>query len=157
MTEDNKIAQAAEAHGVSIEDEIRARAIIEKALEDGVARFYEIVRDDALIGPIFLGSVHDFPAHMKTMVDFWSRMTLGTERYAGMPLPPHVKLDLTPEHFERWLAVWKEAAFATMPEPLAELVTQRAANMSAHWIAALQSVREQQEKLAADGKDRPDA
>lgn len=150
MTEDDKIAEAAAAHGVSVEQEIQARAIIEKALEDGVARFYEIVREDDLIGPVFLGAVHDFPAHMKTMVDFWSRVTLGSERYTGMPLPPHVKFNLTSEHFERWLKVWREASYATMPEPLADLVTQRAANMSQHWIAALKSVAGQQANLPPD-------
>lgn len=148
MTEDDKIAEAAAAHGVTVEQEIEARAIIEKALEDGVARFYDIVREDDLIGPIFIEAVHDFPGHMKTMVDFWSRMTLGTERYAGMPLPPHVKLDLKPEHFERWLAIWKQAADETMPAPLADLVTQRAASMSVHWMTALQSVAEQQARFA---------
>ena len=150
MTEDEKIAEAAAAHGVTVEQEIEARAIIEKALEDGVARFYDLVRDDDLIGPIFFGAVHDLPGHMKTMVNFWSRMTLGTERYTGMPLPPHVKFNLQPEHFERWLAIWKQAAFATMPEPLADLVTQRAANMSLHWIEALKSVADQQARLAQE-------
>ena len=149
MSEDEKIAQAAAAHGVTPEEEKRARIIIEKGLEDGVARFYEIVRQDDLIGPIFTGAVHDFPAHMKTMVDFWSRVVLGTERYGGMPLPPHVKLDLTEEHFVRWLEIWKQAAEATMPEPLAQLVTQKAANMAQHWVNALESVRAQQRDLAA--------
>lgn len=131
------------------EEEARARAIIETALEDGVARFYEIVRDDDLIGHIFSRTVHDLAGHKRTMVDFWSRMVLGTDRYNGMPLPPHVGLDLTRAHFVRWLDVWREAAFATMPEPLAELVVARATGMSAHWIEALDAVRAQQ----AGGKD----
>ena len=146
--EDARIAEAAAASGVTPEQERQARDIIEKALQDGVARFYEIVREDALIGPIFFGVVHDLPGHMQTMVDFWSRMVLGTERYSGMPLPPHVNLNLKVEHFERWLAVWKEASYATMPEPLADLVTQRAANMAQHWIVALENVAAQQAKLA---------
>lgn len=146
--EDARIAAAAAASGVTPEQEREARAIIEKGLEAGVARFYEIVRNDALIGPIFFGAVHDLPGHMQTMVDFWSRMVLGTERYTGMPLPPHVNLNLTVEHFERWLAIWKDASYATMPEPLADLVTQRAANMAQHWITALENVATEQAKLA---------
>lgn len=146
--EDARIAEAAAASGVTPEQERQAREIIEKALQDGVARFYEIVREDALIGPIFSGAVHNLPGHMQTMVDFWSRVVLGTERYSGMPLPPHVNLNLKVEHFERWLAVWKEASYATMPEPLADLVTQRAANMAQHWIVALENVAAQQAKLA---------
>lgn len=147
MNEDKMIAEAAAANGVTPQQEKQAREIIEKGLQDGVARFYEIVRDDALIGPIFAGAVHDLPGHKQTMVNFWSRVVLGTERYDGMPLPPHVKLDLTTEHFERWLAIWKQASDATMPEPLAQLVTQKAANMAQHWINALESVRTQQAQL----------
>ena len=148
MSEDEKIAEAAAAHGVTPDEERQARAIIEKALEHGVARFYEIVRSDDLIGPIFTSTVHDFASHMQTMVDFWSRVVLGTERYDGMPLPPHVQLDLTEDHFVRWMDIWKQAADATMPEPLAQLVTQKAANMGQHWINALESLRAQQAELA---------
>ena len=149
MTEDEKIVEAASANGVTPEQEREARAIIEKGLEDGVGRFYNIVRKDPLIGPIFAGAVHDLPAHMQTMVNFWSRVVLGTDRYTGMPLPPHVQLGLTVEHFERWLAVWKQASDETMPEPLAQHDTQKAANMAQHWITALESVAAQQRELAA--------
>lgn len=150
-TENEAIARAAAASGVTEEQERQARAVIEKGLGDGVARFYEIVGGDDLIGPIFGGAVHDFDAHKQTMVDFWSRVVLGTERYNGMPLPPHVQLGLTVPHFERWLDIWRQASFATMPEPLAQLVVQKAGNMAQHWITALESVAAQQAKLRDNG------
>ena len=130
------------------EEEAQARAIIEKGFEDAIDHFYAAVRQDDVIGPVFTAAVHDWDGHKQTMVDFWSRVVLGTERYNGMPLPPHVKLDLKDEHFERWLQLWNAACHDTMPEPLAEHVMARSRNMASHWSAALKAVAEQHAKLS---------
>lgn len=144
MTENTDASQE-----IDPELEARARAIIEKGFEDGIERFYEKVRGDDLIGPVFARVVHDWAAHKQTMVDFWSRAVLGTQRYGGMPLPPHVRLGLTAAHFERWLALWKEACRETMPEPLADHVSAIATNMSNHWSKALEAIEAQATKLEA--------
>lgn len=125
------------------EEEAQARAIIEKGFEDGIDAFYAKVQQDDVIGPVFLRVVHDWPSHKRTMVDFWSRVVLGTERYTGLPLPPHVQLKLDQTHFDRWLKLWKEACEETMPEPLAAHVLKISTNMSNHWVHALKSVAEQ--------------
>ncbi|MBM3608681.1 MAG: group III truncated hemoglobin [Alphaproteobacteria bacterium] len=132
------------------EEEAQARAIIEKGFEDAIDHFYAAVREDDLIGPVFHAAVHDWDGHKRTMVDFWSRVVLGTERYNGMPLPPHVKLDLNDDHFTRWLDVWSKACNANMPEPLAEHVIARSRNMASHWSAALKSVAQQHAKFAEE-------
>lgn len=138
------------------ERELRARAIIEQALAQSIDHFYAAVRADDVIGPVFLAVVHDWSAHKQTMVDFWSRVVLGTERYNGMPLPPHVALDLTNAHFTRWLELWGAACNACMPEPLAEHVMARSRNMASHWSAALASLARQQADLAkAATKEAP--
>lgn len=146
MTESTETTDA----GIDAETEARARAIIEKAFEDGIDRFYAKVRLDDLIGPVFLGAVHDWTAHKQVMVDFWSRAVLGTQRYGGMPLPPHVKLRLDPSHFDRWLKLWKEACDETMPEPLAQHVYAISMNMSRHWSVALTAIEEQAARLEAN-------
>ncbi len=133
--------------------EIEARGIIEKGFADAIDHFYAAVRQDDVIGPIFAAVVHDWDSHKQTMVDFWSRVVLGTERYNGMPLPPHVKLDLTDDHFTRWLELWSAACNACMPEPLAEHVIERSSNMSSHWSAALKSVAQQRAKLAENERE----
>lgn len=131
------------------ETEAKARAIIETAFEDAIDNFYARVRDDDLIGPIFLATIHDWPAHKRTMVDFWSRAVLGTQRYNGMPLPPHVRLRLGPEHFRRWLELWSAACRDTMPEPLADHTGALSASMANHWSTALAAIEEQSAKLEA--------
>lgn len=140
------------ASEIDAETEARARAIIEKGFEDAIEAFYASVRDDDLIGPVFTAVVHDWDGHKRTMVDFWSRATLGTQRYNGMPLPPHVRLKLGATHFERWLKLWDEACRATMPEPLADHVGALSANMSRHWSSALASIEEQASRIEQAGE-----
>jgi hemoglobin len=119
-------------------EEAAARVVIEDALKAGLVRFYEKIKADELIGPMFARAVHDWDAHIRTMQDFWSRAILSTERYTGQPFQPHVGMGIQSAHFERWLALWKEAADETMPEPLAEHVVAMASNMSHCWGAALE-------------------
>lgn len=132
------------------QEEAQARAIIEKGFEDAIDHFYAAVRQDDVIGPVFIATVHDWDDHKRTMVNFWSRVVLGTERYNGMPLPPHVKLDLNEDHFERWLKLWNAACYDTMPEPLAEHVMARSRNMASHWTSALKAVAQQHAKLSGN-------
>lgn len=148
-SENDEIAKAATAHGVSVEDERKARRIIEEAIAAAIENFYQGVAADNLIGPIFSGTIHDWDGHKQTMCDFWSRMVLGTERYKGLPLPPHVQLNIGKPHFERWLQIWSNAARQSMPEPLADLVIERSTNMSQHWVSALEAITpEQRDALA---------
>lgn len=119
------------------EEEAAARATIEAALEAGMRRFYDKVHADALIGPVFARVVHDWDAHIRTMTDFWAQAVLGAKRYAGQPFAPHLPLRIGQAHFDRWLALWKEAAEETMPPPLAAHVVAMAQNMSHCWGRAL--------------------
>ena len=135
----------APAKGPEIDDadEAAARAIIEDALKDALVRFYEKIKADDLIGPMFARAIHDWDGHIRTMRDFWSRAILGTERYVGQPFQPHVGMGIRSAHFDRWLALWKEAAEETMPAALAEHVVAMASNMSHCWGAALERFDEQ--------------
>lgn len=66
--------------------------------------FYEKVRKDELIGPIFNDVAQvNWDEHLPKLYNFWEDLLLGTESYRGRPFPPHISLNLKPEHFERWL------------------------------------------------------
>jgi hemoglobin len=66
--------------------------------------FYDNVREDEMLGPIFNRHVKDWDTHLPIMVDFWSSALRGTARFRGAPIPKHAALpDLTIELFERWL------------------------------------------------------
>jgi hemoglobin len=70
------------------------------------------VREDAFLGPVFDGAIDDWPKHLERLTAFWSSVMLTSGRYKGRPLPAHLKHAeaMTPERFERWLALWEETA-----------------------------------------------
>ena len=81
--------------------------------EAGIARlvdtFYARVRQDDLLGPVFDDAVHDWPAHLRTLTDFWCSVALRAQRYRGNPMGVHRGLSGIEEaHFQRWLALWRE-------------------------------------------------
>ena len=69
-----------------------------------VDSFYEKVRKDELIGPLFNDVAKvNWEEHLPKLYNFWEDLLLGTANYKGRPFPPHTLLNLRPEHFERWL------------------------------------------------------
>ena len=81
----------------------------EPAIHLLVDRFYDKVREDAELGPVFDRAVADWGPHLATMRDFWSSIMLTSGRYHGNPVVVHRRLaGLTPELFERWLALFAE-------------------------------------------------
>jgi hemoglobin len=77
-----------------------------------VNRFYAKARVDEMLGPVFAGAIGDrWDSHLATMKMFWSSIMLGSARYKGNPMAVHLRLpNLSPRHFERWLALWRETA-----------------------------------------------
>jgi hemoglobin len=67
--------------------------------------FYADVRQHKVIGPIFNEQIHDWPAHVKTIENFWARQTGGPSSYAG-GMGKHRMLPLQAEHFAHWLNLW---------------------------------------------------
>ncbi|HEY0945606.1 MAG TPA: group III truncated hemoglobin [Opitutaceae bacterium] len=76
-------------------------------LQHVLRHFYADVRQHAVIGPIFTAQIHDWPAHLEKIADFWSGATGGPALYAG-PMPwKHVSLGLEAHHFDAWLDLWR--------------------------------------------------
>ncbi len=74
-----------------------------------VDTFYEKVREDALLDPIFSDVAKvDWEHHLPKMYAFWNGMILGKPGYSGRPFPLHAVLPVGKEHFERWLELFKE-------------------------------------------------
>ena len=86
-----------------------------------VDAFYAKVQLDPVIGPIFNEQVKDWPAHLALLKEFWAAMLLGTGSFRGNPLETHLKMTLSAEHFERWLALFQETALELLPAESAEL------------------------------------
>lgn len=78
-----------------------------------VDAFYNRVRTDDLIGPIFNRIVGDhWDTHLPKMYAFWGMSLLGDGGYRGNAVQQHVQIDkeqpLEEAHFNRWIGMWEE-------------------------------------------------
>ena len=92
--------------------------IDDAGLERLVALFYARVRKDAELGPIFNGTISDWPGHMEKLAAFWSSVMLTSGRYKGNPMSAHLKHKsaIEPAMFDRWLGLWHETASEVLDE-----------------------------------------
>jgi len=71
-----------------------------------VDSFYETIREDDLLGPVFNERVEDWSKHLPTMYAFWGNMLFSKKGYQGNPMAKHINLPVDHEHFERWVALF---------------------------------------------------
>lgn len=112
------------------EQAIRAR-ITPELIERLVRGFYDRVRADDLIGPVFDARIADWEPHLQKMFAFWESVTLGTGRYEGAPMRQHIQLPVDSQHFDRWLALFETTAQEVCPPEVAEYFLARAWRIAA--------------------------
>ena len=96
-----------------------------------VDTFYEKVRKDDLIGPIFNEKIQDrWPRHLEKMYTFWQTVLLGEHTYFGSPFPPHANLPVSHQHFEKWMELFKQTLDELFTGAIAEDAKWRAAKMA---------------------------
>jgi hemoglobin len=88
--------------------------------------FYDRVRVDPLLGPVFADRITDWGPHLDKMVEFWSSVALMTGRYHGAPMPKHLPLPVEAAHFDRWLDLFRQTAAEVCPPAGAAWVIERA-------------------------------
>ena len=109
-----------------------AMEIDEGALARLVTLFYARVRADAELGPVFNDAVENWPEHLDTLTAFWSSVMLTTGRYKGNPIIAHRKhkARISPELFQRWLALWGRTAAEVMAPDAAAALQAKAARIA---------------------------
>jgi hemoglobin len=77
----------------------------EANIRELVYAFYDRVRADALLGPVFDAVLAGrWDDHLPKMCTFWGSLVLGAKRYRGNVQQAHAPLDgIEPRHFSRWL------------------------------------------------------
>lgn len=97
-------------------------------LTDLVHGFYADVRRDALLGPVFDAALHGrWAAHLERMVDFWSTVALGSQRYRANVLQRHRSLEgVTPAHFAAWVGLWQRHTEQRFTSEVAQTLQQAA-------------------------------
>jgi hemoglobin len=111
--------------------------------------FYDRVRDDELLGPIFDDVAHvDWATHLPRMYDFWESVLFGTATFKGTPLVVHRALaqhtPLTPEAFDRWIALFHTTVDDLFSGAIASQAKESAVRIAAtmeHWLTNEQSVK----------------
>lgn len=90
-----------------------------------VDTFYDHVRADPLLGPIFDDVAQvDWSTHLPRMYDFWEAVLFGAATFKGDPLGVHQQLamltPLTRREFERWLVLFHGTVDALFEGAMAE-------------------------------------
>ena len=104
--------------------------------EDGIRQlvdaFYDKVRLDAELAPIFLRAIPgDWEPHLARMYAFWSSVMLTTGRYKGNPVVKHLVIPgIQPHLFERWLALFNETCGESFDDGVSEEFRAKAARIA---------------------------
>lgn len=78
-------------------------------IEQLVDAFYDRIRNDAVLGPIF--DAVDWTEHLPKMYRFWESVLFRAGTYRGNPVAAHARLipraGMTRAHFDHWLALFR--------------------------------------------------
>ena len=103
-----------------------------------VDTFYDKVRKDPTIGPIFIGAVRDrWPEHLATMLRFWQTVILNEPAYTGNPFPLHTQMPLQQKHFDAWLGLWTTTIDELFAGEKAESTKARAGQLAVMFLSKL--------------------
>ena len=113
-----------------MKSDIRNREDIDRLM----VLFYERVMTDEQIGYIFTEVAKlDLDKHLPVIGDFWETLLFRTgdySRHGRTPLEVHGELNektpLRPEHFERWLVIFRETVDELFEGEAADFIKMRA-------------------------------
>jgi hemoglobin len=104
-----------------------------ESIETLVHTFYDGVRADPVLGPVFNAAIGDHWApHLERMVGFWTTTMLKTQPFQGNVFAKHMALSgITPEHFQRWLTMFEATAARLFAPQVADEFTLVARRIAA--------------------------
>ena len=108
-----------------------------------VSLFYERVRADVYLGPIFNKHVTDWPAHFEHLTDFWEGNLFMKRIFKGHPLREHKRVDrsegyvINEQHFGVWLNHWVQTIDSLYEGEKAEMAKQRARKIGTFFLVQL--------------------
>lgn len=105
-----------------------------------VKHFYEKMRNEPTLGPVFMQYIKDWDKHEALISDFWeTKLFFGVKKYRGQAAQAHVKpfreYSLDQSHFAIWLRLWLETIRTEFEGENAERLINLARNMSfSFWL-----------------------
>ena len=108
-----------------------------------VNAFYDEVKSDNIIGPIFNDKIPEdhWPMHLERMYSFWSTVLFGEGDYRGNPFSKHSQLPIEDLHFDRWLSLLTTSLDKNFCGPKADEVKERANKMSLMFRSKLAHIK----------------
>lgn len=107
-----------------------------------VNKFYQRVRQDELIGPIFNEKIgKHWAEHLQTMYDFWESRLFDKDTYEGRPLMKHKPLPIGKPNFDRWLQLWNETIDDYFVGDVADLARSKAESIGRFFQEKLEEMR----------------
>jgi len=106
--------------------------ITEEAIHRLVDDFYDKIRTDPELGPIFLRVIPgDWDPHLATMRKFWSSVMLTSGRYKGDPVTVHRRVaGIEMELFDRWLRLFHQTSREIFVDDLADALLEKATHIA---------------------------
>lgn len=95
-----------------------------------VDTFYSRVREDDFIGPLFEKFIINWDKHHIKLYQFWKTVILLQAAYQAKPVQMHFKMNLTQDHFDRWLDIWKRTVDDLFEGKNADIAKYRGETMS---------------------------
>jgi len=129
------------------------RSISESEIGVLVDAFYERVRLEPTIGPIFSERIEDWPTHLGLLKSFWCSALLGAGTFKGSPLETHLRLSLEPEHFRVWLGLFAQTASELLLPSHAAMIVARAESIARNFQYAIAN-KDKQFSLLASSDER---
>jgi len=123
---------------------VTAVEITEEDIARLVPAFYDRIRQDEVLGPIFNGAIQDWPHHLEKLKAFWSSVMLTSGRYKGQPMAAHVRheADMKPDNFVRWLALWRQTSDELLGSEAAAAFQEKADRIAESLQLGIQFYRE---------------
>lgn len=108
-----------------------------------VDAFYQKVRIDKTIGPVFAAKIVDdnWSVHLERMYGFWNTVLFAQREYRGNPFAKHAPLPIEKRHFERWEALFYETIDDLFEGPKAAETKTRVNKMSLLFQSKLEYLR----------------
>ena len=97
-----------------------------------VDSFYDKVRDDAQLSPVFNSKIpaEAWPAHLQRMYAFWNAILFAEKGFEGNPMHKHLALPIDETHFSQWLHLFHQTIDEHFAGEKADEAKKRAASIA---------------------------
>ena len=107
-----------------------------------VDKFYDKVRKDDLLGPVFAARITDWQPHLNTMYNFWNMALFANSGYSGHPFSKHADLPVDSAHFNRWLHHFMTTLNENFEGPVAADAMKKASAVARTFLTRITQIRE---------------